>query len=961
MKRKVIIIAAGLMLILSAFSCNLTYEENNDPNAFRAIALTPAFDGGNMHPLSFGTSSGNASNRVGTNLNNGIIVNPDGSIILRAHNSNANAGKIAGSEDGITFYFKEVEADKNFKLRADVEVIFFALQNGRTELNGQEAWGIMARDCVPQYPGTTMEEVKEKLKGKGLSNYDWSNYSPPSGGTYHAGSTGGTSNMIMVGGVKRGVRVYWRTGVTDPTTAVATEISPEGIGDYVYDGSYLNDASKAQFFYQPRDNLDYSQYATINDRPDFAPAGSKYTLYLEKNNSGFLVRITPPDGRGGDTNYRRNPYDLTVDTTEIGVGRVLEYFIPEPDMLTSINQKYYYVGFFASRSAEVKVSNFTYEEADMDECAPRIEMLPEQFTPSFSVVSPGTTATGDYTFYGRANVEGNIAISLNDQLLPEAAGLGKWTVETSNASGRPFNHFEIPVTGLKEGNNVFQITFYPDRNQTNSGLLLSSTNVVTTTFIVHRKSYGENIYVSPNGRSTYTGTYDNPLDLETAIAYVQPGQKIIMKDGIYSPLSVVIPRYNSGKPNTDTGAPNAPLTSNPNYEDDPYYKYYKVLQAENRDRAIIDFLGHPYNKGFEMRGDYWVLSGFHVRGTAPAKKKGITLMGNYNRIEWVKTYFNGDTGIQISGESSEPKVMWPAYNVVAYCESFYNKDEARNDADGFAAKLTVGEGNLFEWCIAHNNVDDGWDLFTKKETGDIGIVIIDHCIAYKNGYWLSEHDRDANNWDVIFGNDGGNGFKVGGEGLAIKHIVRQSLAFINGGDGFTSNSNPALQLDHCTAFDNEDRGFAVYGSGSSSIVDPVQNYGSRTSWLLSMYSAGATNRSDTVLVLPSPLLNSEGDPTGSNYTNPVNPGIVWYNGRYNNTNILNTIDRSGNTYTTDNNIVSTVLPIREEIGPAPFENELTGPIRGRWVQRDANGKFILNDFMKTQRINGTQPGATELY
>jgi len=942
--RTKIFAALCLLLGLAAISCNVlgegfkSYKEKNNPEAFKKIPLTPAYQGGNMYPLSFGTSSGNTGNRIGARLNNAVVVNPDGSVILRAENSNSNAGKIAGSEDGITFYFKEVEADKNFKLQAEVEVIFFGLQSGRTELNGQEAWGLMARDCVPQYSGFTMEDVKDIVLDSDL----WANYSPPSGGKYHAGSTGGTSNMIMVGGVKRGARVYWRTGVTDP------------VGDYVTNSSTLSDASKSEFFYYPRDNLDYSQYPTINDRPDFAPAGSKYGLYLEKNNSGFVVRITPPANKGGDTAYRRNPYDLTVDTVEVGVGKVLEYFIPEPDMLTSINQNHYYVGLFASRSAEVKISNIFYEEAAEEDCAPRIEMLPEQFIPSFEVASPGTTATADYVFYGRANVEGNIAISLNDTKLPEEAGIGKWTVETSNASGKPFNLFEIPVDGLKEGDNVFQIAFYPDKKQSESGFLLASTDVVTQTFIVNRKVFGQNIYVAPAGKRTNTGAYDSPLDIETAIAYVQPGQKIIMKDGVYNPLGVAIPRYNNGKFNTDPGAPAAPQTSNPRYQDDPYYKYYKVLEAENRDRAIIDFMGHPYNKAFELRGDYWVLSGFHIRGTAPAKKKGLTVMGKHNRVEWLKTYFNGDTGIQISGENAEPKVLWPAYNVIAYCESFYNKDEARNDADGFAAKLTVGDGNRFEWCVAHNNVDDGWDLFTKKETGDIGIVVIEYSVAYKNGYYLVNPDPNSTDWSVEWGNDGGNGFKIGGEGLAIKHIARQCIAFINGSDGFTSNSNPALQLDHCTSFDNEDRGFAVYGSGSSSIVDPVQNYGSRTSWLLSMYSANAgTHRNDGILVLPSPLLNSDGDPTGQSYTNPVNPGVVWYNNR--------SINRENTPHTIDNNIVSTVLPIPDAIGPAPFENDLTGPIRGRFIQRNPDGTFVLNDFMKTKNINGTQPGSTGLY
>lgn len=51
-----------------------------------------------------------------------------------------------------------------------------------------------------------------------------------------------------------------------------------------------------------------------------------------------------------------------------------------------------------------------------------------------------------------------------------------------------------------------------------------------------------------------------------------------------------------------------------------------------------------------------------------------------------------------------------------------------------AAKLTIGEGNTFDGCIAYNNADDGWDLFAKVETGSIGAVTIQNCVAYGNGY-----------------------------------------------------------------------------------------------------------------------------------------------------------------------------------------------------------------------------------
>ena len=55
------------------------------------------------------------------------------------------------------------------------------------------------------------------------------------------------------------------------------------------------------------------------------------------------------------------------------------------------------------------------------------------------------------------------------------------------------------------------------------------------------------------------------------------------------------------------------------------------------------------------------------------------------------------------------------------------------DADGFAAKLTVGPGNVFDGCISSYNTDDGWDLYTKSETGPIDPITIKNSVAHHNG------------------------------------------------------------------------------------------------------------------------------------------------------------------------------------------------------------------------------------
>jgi len=90
------------------------------------------------------------------------------------------------------------------------------------------------------------------------------------------------------------------------------------------------------------------------------------------------------------------------------------------------------------------------------------------------------------------------------------------------------------------------------------------------------------------------------------------------------------------------------------------------------------------------------------------------------------TAFNRDTGLQIARISSDtPEDPWPSENLVLSAESHDNADSGGENADGFAAKLTSGTGNVFQYDASHNNIDDGWDSFTKTDTGPIGPVTIE--------------------------------------------------------------------------------------------------------------------------------------------------------------------------------------------------------------------------------------------
>ena len=97
---------------------------------------------------------------------------------------------------------------------------------------------------------------------------------------------------------------------------------------------------------------------------------------------------------------------------------------------------------------------------------------------------------------------------------------------------------------------------------------------------------------------------------------------------------------------------------------------------------------------------------------------------------------NQDSGLQISRYKTSNATIdtWPSDNLILNCTAKNNcDDKTMENADGFAAKLTCGEGNVFDGCMSYNNSDDGWDLFAKTETGPTGVVTLQNCVAFRNG------------------------------------------------------------------------------------------------------------------------------------------------------------------------------------------------------------------------------------
>ena len=334
----------------------------------------------------------------------------------------------------------------------------------------------------------------------------------------------------------------------------------------------------------------------------------------------------------------------------------------------------------------------------------------------------------------------------------------------------------------------------------NTTLPTTETTKTTTAGTTAPANYAEIIYASPSGKGSGSSASD-PTDVLTAIKNVKAGGCIYLLEGTYKYTdTILIDQNNSGSAGK-----------------------YKTISAYNGAKVVFDFTGQAVSgsaRGFVLDGSYWHFYGFEI---TQAGDNGMLLSGNNNIIEMMVFNDNEDTGLQISRYRTDAAAIadWPTNNLVKNCTSKNNCDEATmENADGFAAKLTCGEGNVFDGCISYNNSDDGWDLYAKEATGPIGVVTLKNCIAFRNGF--TEDGRG-------YGDCDGNGFKLGGGGIGTRHQVENCLAFENLNCGFTDNNNPEFgDMKNCTAYNNNLKGakanYMVYRCNTTATFANMMSY-----------------------------------------------------------------------------------------------------------------------------------------
>ncbi|MFP9227708.1 pectate disaccharide-lyase PelX [Pectobacterium cacticida] len=393
------------------------------------------------------------------------------------------------------------------------------------------------------------------------------------------------------------------------------------------------------------------------------------------------------------------------------------------DIVTRLDKDHYYVGFFASRNAKITVNNAQLTTTPAQTNASP-EFKAKAFAPLLQVMSSSKTTGEHYVVQAKANYNGTISV------LQDGKSLG---------NAKPINAGETFALPTKIVGNTaeFKVVYQPTDGDDKA--------VKESTFKVDKAVYADakNLYVSPQGAASNDGSKNAPLDLASAIAALPADGTIWLTDGDYS--ATEIPVSASGQ-----------------------QKAVKNLVAVGN-KAVIH--------GLQLKASYW-----HVKGIEITEKP-FRIEGSYNTIERVLAHHADDTGIQVSSPANVGRPLWASHNLILNSESHSNQDPGKINADGFAVKMRVGEGNVIRGAFSHNNVDDGFDLFNKIEDGANGVVVIEDSIAMNNT---------------------SNGFKLGGEGQPVAHQVKNSIAIGNKLDGFTDNFNPgALIVENNIALDNE--------------------------------------------------------------------------------------------------------------------------------------------------------------
>lgn len=246
---------------------------------------------------------------------------------------------------------------------------------------------------------------------------------------------------------------------------------------------------------------------------------------------------------------------------------------------------------------------------------------------------------------------------------------------------------------------------------------------------------GSGLAVLPTQAQAATVVVSTSTDLSNAIKNATAGTVIQVRGGTYYPTATL--------QSTANGSSSAPVT----------------LTAYGAETVKIDGSSLPDGDWiFKLTADYWNVSNITFQNSPDSAVVCQSCTGTvWNNI---KTVNGGDSGFTLTGDGT-------VNNTVKNIDSYGNYDAANHgeNADGIAVKFGSGTGNLITGARLYNNSDDGIDFWSFSSP-----VTVEHTWSMGNG---------VNRWsDSAFAGDG-NGYKLGGDGEVVAHVINNSAAWGN--------------------------------------------------------------------------------------------------------------------------------------------------------------------------------------
>lgn len=582
----------------------------------------------------YGTSAtDDTKNKYEGNLN-------EGSVTVYAF---GKAGKFnATADNGYSFYYTAVPADKNFTFRAKIHVDKWQYDNG------QEGFGVAAVDMLPEKP---------------YDSSHWTNFY--------------ATLVTRVGSARLGVVSQGNVGITPENWVGVKDSSydrkkvylPAESLDESVSGSKVNIVGNCV----NTDALEKAGIETIANYTDF-------DLEITKNNTGFYSSYYK-DGK------------LVKTVKHWGT-----------DDLTKLDKDYIYVGIVAARGFVVSAKNSDVKlELRDPKNDPAPEPKPKTYiTPSVSIRSGEYANSTNYNLIVKNGYKGTATVKVNGEVVKENVPVGD-KLDSDNVVMETI--IPVTIKPGKNTIDVsYKADTSVDLGENTEFKTTEASASISVLYDTYFAAQN-NIYVAPNAKKG-NGGKDSPIDLKTAMSLARPGQKIILKEGTYKFTSTVKAERNvSGTKDAmiylmaDPEAKTRPVldfegNSGIGLQILGDYWYLKGFDV-----------CHAGSNGVRIDGNYCVAdqidarenysTGLAIQGDGNSSR---LLWPSYNLVKNCNAYYNIDPG-QNNADGFSAKLIVGKGNVFDNCVSHHNSDDGW---DFYGRNVNI-EPVTIQNCVSYKN------------------------------------------------------------------------------------------------------------------------------------------------------------------------------------------------------------------------------------------------------------------